>query len=113
MDVKLTEEQIAIEGAVRAILGRHTSDVVSRMPRPANQELMLALHQGGYLNLVQEASSIEATLVTELAAASDAPVAGRALVGPLVAQTEYPSIWLSATPLPEASSDTALISMPY
>ena len=90
MDVKATEEQLAIEAAVRGILGRHRSDAVARMPQPANQDLMIALHEGGYLDLVADASSIEANLVTELAAASNAPVAARALVGPLVAHNDYP-----------------------
>jgi hypothetical protein len=92
MDLNLTEEQAALESALNGIFERHRRGTPSRMPSPANQTLLAALEDGGYLDLVHDASPVEATLLVEFAAlaVAEAPVAARALVAPLVGLKDLP-----------------------
>lgn len=90
MDLNLSEEQAAMSDAVGGILSRQSGGDLTRSSDVVDRDLLAALHDGGYLDLVEYASAIEATLVVELAAAAPAPIAARALVGPLLGIRDLP-----------------------
>ncbi len=90
MDLNLSEEQAAICAAVTGIVSRRADHGSERPAGAVDRSLLTALHDGGYLDLVDQASALEATLVVELAAAAPAPIAARALVGPLTGVRDLP-----------------------
>jgi hypothetical protein len=95
MDVKLSDEQSALVQSVRGLLQRHRS--ASAAPGPAEADLgaLRALEAAGYTDVMAAGgSAVDAVLVVEEAAAwaPGAPVAARALVGPLVTDTELPLV---------------------
>jgi hypothetical protein len=94
MDVKLSAEHKALLSAVRGELERHRARHPA--PRPSGSDLgsLHALAAAGYLDVMSEGgTAVDAVLVIEAAAASapGAPVAGRALIGPLVTGRVLPA----------------------
>jgi hypothetical protein len=94
MDVKLSPEHAALLSAVRGELERHRG----RHPVPGTSASDLAslhaLAAAGYLDVMNAGgTAIDAVLVVEAAAAGapGTPVAGRALIGPLVTDRPLPA----------------------
>lgn len=91
MDLSLSDEQSALTEVVAGILARHREgQTPSESDVAVDRGLLAALHDGGYLDLVEYATAIEATLVVELAAAAPAPIAARALVAPVLGVDDLP-----------------------
>ena len=94
MDVKLSPEHTALLNAVRGELERHRARHPA--PRPSDSDLasLHALAAAGYLDVMSDGgTAVDAVLVIEAAAASapGTPVAGRALIGPLVTGRPLPA----------------------
>ncbi|MCU1397137.1 MAG: acyl-CoA dehydrogenase, partial [Acidimicrobiales bacterium] len=91
MDLNLSDDQLAIQSAVNGIFERHRRPA-TRFPSPVNEPLLAALEEGGYLDLVEYSSPMEAVLVVEFGAqaVAEVPLAARALVAPLVGLKDLP-----------------------
>ena len=95
MEVKLSEEQSDLAQSVRGLLQRHRSS--SPLPGPVEADLaaLATLEKAGFMDVIASGgSAVDAVLVVEEAAAlaPGAPVAARALVGPLVTSQELPPV---------------------
>lgn len=87
MDVKLAPEQKQLIDAVHSALQRSRAGLPTRAPNEPDLSSFSTLQSLGFLDVIASgATAVEAVLVVEEAAASapGAPVAGRALVAPLV-----------------------------
>jgi Acyl-CoA dehydrogenase, C-terminal domain len=87
MDVKLTPEHKQLIDAVRSVLKPSRAGGSAGAPNEPDLASFSSLEAAGFLDVIaSDATAVEAVLVVEEAAASapGAPVAGRALVAPMV-----------------------------
>jgi len=95
MEVKLSGEQSDLVLSVRGLLQRHRSSAPAPGPAGADLDALAALEQAGFTDVIASGGSpVDAVLVIEEAAAlaPGAPVAARALVGPLLTSRELPPV---------------------
>jgi hypothetical protein len=95
MDVKLSPEQSDLVSSVRGVLERNRASAPRPAPNDADLGSLHALETAGLTDVINsDGSAIDAVLVIEEAAAlaPGAPVAARALVGPLATSQELPSV---------------------
>src|SRR6202012_1484837 len=95
MDVKLSGEQTELVQSVRGLLQRHRSGTTAPGPAEADLAALQTLAAAGYADVLSAGgSAVDAVLVIEEAAASapGAPVAARALIGPLVTSDPLPDV---------------------
>lgn len=95
MDVKLSGEQTELVRSVRGLLQRHRSGATAPGPAEADLAALQTLAAAGYTDVLSAGgSAVDAVLVIEEAAAlaPGAPVAARALIGPLVTDDELPDV---------------------
>jgi hypothetical protein len=95
MDVKLSGEQTELVQSVRGLLQRHRSGTTAPGPAEADLAALQTLVTAGYTDVMSAGgSAVDAVLVIEEAAAfaPGAPVAARALIGPLVTSDALPDV---------------------
>jgi hypothetical protein len=95
MEVKLSDEQADLAQSVRGLLQRHRSSSPAPGPAEADLGALAALEKAGFTEVIASGgSAVDAVLVVEEAAslAPGAPVAARALVGPLLTSRELPPV---------------------
>lgn len=95
MEAKLSDEQADLVQSVRGLLQRHRSSSPAPGPAEADLGALATLEKAGFTDIIASGgSAVDAVLVVEEAAslAPGAPVAARALVGPLLTSGELPSV---------------------
>jgi Acyl-CoA dehydrogenase, C-terminal domain len=95
MDLELSSDQLQIEDAVRALFNRHAGlDRANQLGDKLDLDVLHALDDAGYLDVLHDAGPVEAVLVVERAgeALANAPVASRVLAGPLAGVKDLPLV---------------------
>lgn len=94
MNLEPTAEQQHLSDAVATVVGRRAGQLGTGAPEKADVELMGALGDAGFLDVVRDAGPIEGVLVLESAVhgLARAPVAERVLVGPLAGLVDLPEM---------------------
>src|SRR5438132_7160182 len=93
MDLELTTEQQQLDQSIATAMRRHAgADRARELADKMDHALLSALEDAGFLDLARDAGPVEAVLLVEQAGAAiaRAPVAARALAGPLAGLSDLP-----------------------